>query len=50
LRFSIKLYTRVPGSKLIQMDTLLNSLEIPTLNEEQNRRMTTDISEDELVD
>jgi len=37
-----------PGCNLIQVDTFLNSLELPTLNEEQNRRMTADISEDEL--
>lgn len=42
------LYSRVPRRNVTQIDTFLNSLELPTLNEEQNRRMTADVSEDEL--
>ncbi len=46
--FYKKLYSRVPGGDETQIDTYLNSLELPTLNEEQNKRMITDITEEEL--
>ncbi len=46
--FYKKLYSRVPGGDETQTDTYFNSLELPTLNEEQNKRMITDITEEEL--
>ncbi len=49
LKCSIKnIYSRVPGGDETQIDTYLNSLELPTLNEEQNKRMITDITEEEI--
>ncbi len=32
----------------MQIDTYLNSLELPTLNEEQNKRKIPDITEEEI--
>ncbi len=46
--FYKKLYSRVPGGNETQIDTYLNSLKLPTLNEDQNKRMFTDITEEEL--
>lgn len=42
------LYSKVSGGSVTQIDTYLNSLELPTLNEEENRMMTADITEEEL--
>lgn len=42
------LYSKVPGGSITQIDTYLNSLDLPTLNEEQNRMLTADITEEEL--
>lgn len=42
------LYT-VPGGNTTQIDTFLDSLDLPTLNEEQNQMMIADINEGELT-
>ena len=42
-------YSKVPGGNITQIDTFLNSLDLPTLNEDQNRALTADITEDELT-
>ncbi len=46
--FYKKIYSRVLGGDETQINTYLNSLELPTLNEEQNKRMITDITEVEI--
>ena len=43
------LYSKVPGGNVTQIDTFLNSLDLPTLNEDQNRALTADITEGELT-
>ena len=42
------LYSEVPSRSVTQIDSFLNSLDLPTLDEEQNEIMTTDITEEEL--
>lgn len=42
------LYSEVPGGTVTQMDSFLNSLDLPTLDEEQNQTMIADITEEEL--
>lgn len=42
------LYSEVPGGTVTQIDSFLNSLDLPTLDEEQNQTMTADITEEEL--
>ena len=46
--FYKKLYTRVPGGGIAQIDTFLNTLKLPTLNEEQNQELIAVITENEL--
>lgn len=46
--FYKNLYSKVPGGDVTQIDSYLNSLKLPTLYEDQNRRMTADITNDEL--
>lgn len=49
MKCSIKNYfLEFQGGDETQIDTYLNSLELPTLNEEQNKRMITDITEEEI--
>ncbi len=49
MKCSIKNYfLEFQGGDETQIDTCLNSLELPTLNEEQNKRMITDITEEEI--
>lgn len=43
------LYTRVPGGSILQTDTFLNSLQLPTLTEEQNNTLIAEITESEFL-
>lgn len=46
--FYKSLYSKVPGGSANDIDRLLNSLDLPSMTEEQNERMTADISQEEL--
>ena len=46
--FHNKLYTRVPGGDTAQIDAFLNTLNLPTLNEEHNQELMAEITENEL--
>lgn len=47
--FYTTLYSEVPGGSVTQIDSFLNSLDLPVLDEGQNKTMTEDITKKELA-
>lgn len=43
------LYAKVPGGAEYEIDNFLNSLYLPSLNEEQNKIMIAEVTETELM-
>lgn len=48
MRFYKSLYSEVHGGWVIQTDSFLSFLDLPVLNEKQNKRLIADITEKQL--